>query len=244
MVLINLDLLSDAELRYIARQEGFSNWETLDREDLTEQLQEKYEEEDEGGQPSRDTISQKRFLTSLTDFGTPGKKSVQLPGVEELPKTYNETSIHLLLRDPQWAYAYWSISPATRGEITGCVQGADPELLLCVVMRDPESGETSSFDIRVGIEDEQWNINLPRIGGVYSVSLLWRKSDGGNITLAKSKPIETFPSYWDDHYDEISMDKNKFNVMFSSVISNEGEVADNAMLRSVARIISKGALET
>ncbi len=56
MVLINLDLLSDAELRYIARQEGFSDWETLDREDLTEQLQEKYEEEDEGGQPSRDTI--------------------------------------------------------------------------------------------------------------------------------------------------------------------------------------------
>lgn len=48
MVLINLDLLSDAELRYIARQEGFSDWETLDREDLTEQLQEKYEEEDEG----------------------------------------------------------------------------------------------------------------------------------------------------------------------------------------------------
>ena len=38
------------------------------------------------------------------------------------------------------------------------------------------------------------------------------------------------------------MDKGKFNVLFSSVISNDGEVADNPMLRSVAKILSKGVL--
>ncbi|MCH3908557.1 MAG: DUF4912 domain-containing protein [Sphaerochaeta sp.] len=242
MVLIHLELLSDAELRYIARQEGFSDWESLDRDELIEQLQEKYEDEDDQNPIARDTVSQKRFLTSLTDFGSPDKKNGMLPGLEELPKAYNETSVHLLLRDPQWAYAYWSLSAATRTEITSEME--NPELLLRVSMHDPQSGEKASFDISIGLADDQWNINLPRLGGVYGVSILWRKADGSTITLAQSKTVETFPSYWEEHYDEISMDKDKFNVMFSSVLSNEGEVADNPMLRSVARILSKGVLES
>jgi len=241
MVLINLGLLSDTELRYIARQEGFSDWESLDRDELIEQLQEKYEEEDEPVTGARDTVSQKRFLTSLTDFSSPSAKTNSLPGVEELPKTYNETSIHLLLRDPQWAFAYWSLSPSSRLEMLSSDE--NPILLLRVTITDMQkNGERSSFDIRVGIDDEQWNINLPNNGCAYEVALLWQKNDGECVTLANSKSVETFPSYWEEHYDEISMDKGKFNVLFSSVISNDGEVADNPMLRSVAKILSKGVL--
>ncbi|MCF0238745.1 MAG: DUF4912 domain-containing protein, partial [Sphaerochaetaceae bacterium] len=45
MVLINIDTLSDSELRYIAQQENLEDWETLSRENLIEELTEIYEEE-------------------------------------------------------------------------------------------------------------------------------------------------------------------------------------------------------
>jgi hypothetical protein len=82
-----------------------------------------------------------------------------------------------------------------------------------------------------------------RLGG-YTVSRSLAQGGWLDHYACPVKNIETFPSYWEEHYDEISMDKDKFNVMFSSVLSNEGEVADNPMLRSVARILSKGVLES
>ncbi|MFA6844194.1 MAG: DUF4912 domain-containing protein [Sphaerochaetaceae bacterium] len=243
MILIDIDSLSDTELRYIAQQEGFEDWETIDREDLIEQLQEKYDDSDiDFSSVIASAMNQKRFCTSLTDFTSKSNSSDFLPGVENLPPSYNETSIHLLLRDPQWAYAYWSLSPCTKAQFfEGKVQTG--EVFLRVNMVDQHDNSRSFFDICVGLDDEQWNINLPQMGCKYDVTLCFKDGQGVMGSLAQSNVVETFHSYWENHYDEIAMDRALFYVHFSSVVTKEGEVANNPVLKNIAKILSEGVLE-
>jgi hypothetical protein len=242
MVLINLDALSDTELRCIAQQEGLPGWKDAERDDLMEQLQEKYEDADDAKETAPVGSQSRRFCTSLTDFGSHKQVAGMLPGVEELPKSYNETSIHLLLRDPEWAFAYWSISPSEKAEYL--LDENDSPLFLRVHMTQTDGMNKSYFDISIGNDDEEWNINLPSVGYGYSVSLCAHLPNGEMQVLAESKTVETYPCYWESHYDEIAMNPALFSVQFSSVLTNVGEVADNQVLRNVAKILSKGVLES
>lgn len=47
MILVNIESLSLSELRNIAEQEGISDSDVMDRDELVEALQEKCEEEDD-----------------------------------------------------------------------------------------------------------------------------------------------------------------------------------------------------
>lgn len=241
MVLINLDALSDSELRCIAEQDGLEDWAQLDRDDLIEQLQEKYDDDE----PHKEIETKsKRFCTSLTNGKVGDEKAFDsLPGVESLPKTYNDTCIHMLLRDPQWAYAYWSISPHTRAELVGDHKPQAKSLFLRITMRDAEDKEKACFDISVGLDDDQWNINLPHIGYLYDVSLYATLGSGKELRLAQSNTIRTYASYWESHYDEIAMNAGLFRLQFSSVVTNRGEIADNPILRGIAKVLGKGVIE-
>ena len=101
MVLIKLEKLSESELRSIAEQESIESWQTLSRDSLIEALTEKYE--DENGDYALEDRSENhnlKYLTGLTDYKDISDSVEGLPGVEELPLTYPETSIHLLYKTP------------------------------------------------------------------------------------------------------------------------------------------------
>jgi hypothetical protein len=244
MILINIDSLSTTELQYIAKQEGFENWQSLDRAELIEELEDTYDDQvdDRLSSGVKASVVRKRFCNALTDYRGTQQNVSGLPGVEELPENYAETSIHLLLRDPEWAYAYWSISPVNKALIYGEDEVKKGELFLRVSKTHCNCKEIRTFDIGISIEDNQWNINLSDMGCSYSVALCFKDRKGTITSLAESKTIETFAPYWADHYDEIAMDRKLFNIHFSSVVTKEGEVADNAILREIAQTLSKGVL--
>lgn len=108
MILIKIDSLSTQELRNIAEREGIEEYATLDRDDLIQVLREIYEEDDD---VADNADVNRRFLYGITDYREIDKDVVELPGVEELPESYPCTEIHLLYKNPNWAYCYWSISP-------------------------------------------------------------------------------------------------------------------------------------
>ncbi len=237
MVLINLGALSDSELRYIAQQEGFGDWEDADREDLIERLQEKYEDEDNPVPETKGAGTTRRYLTSLTDFGMEASSSDELPGAEKLPEDYNSTSIHLLIRDPQWAYVYWSVAPATR-EVLDDKNGCG--LFLRVRLQQEGSEIPVDFDIEVGLNDSEWNINLNDSSGVYSILLCYRQADGTIQQLATSGSVAMYRPYWADHYAEIGAEADLFNIYFSSLVTRSGEPVDNQIIRNIARIFTEG----
>ena len=98
----------------------------------------------------------------------------------ELPESYNETRIVLMLRDPSWAFAYWDLKETDRQEF----QRSDTfeGLVLRVhILDDPEAGlETARtrFDIPVTLLDSRWYINLPDQETNYRLVLVARIGQG------------------------------------------------------------------
>ncbi len=243
MILINIDSLSTTELQYIAQQECLDDWQTLDREELIDALEEAFgEQDDEVSSAQKGKIHRNRFCNSLTDYRGDKQNLSDLPGVEDLPDTYLDTSIHLLLRDPQWAYAYWSLSPASLIMVFGEDGQAQSSLFLRIQETDLESREVKSFDISIDKEDTQWNINLPNMGSQYVVDLCWRDKKGNEMSLAQSKSIETYPAFWQKYIDDLSQDSSLFLTNFSSLVTKEGEIVDNPVIREIAQHVSKGVL--
>ncbi len=70
MILINIDSLSTTELQYIAQQECLEDWQTLDREELIDALEEAFGEQDDEVSSAQKggKIHRNRFCNSLTDY--------------------------------------------------------------------------------------------------------------------------------------------------------------------------------
>jgi hypothetical protein len=119
---------------------------------------------------------------------------------------------------------------------------APSSLFLRVQETRIESGEVLSFDISIEREDTQWNINLPDMGSSYLVDLCWRDCKGNEMSLAQSKRVETYPAYWQKHSEELVGDYSSFLANFSSLVTKEGEIVDNPVIRDLAQTLSKGVL--
>lgn len=234
MVLINLGSLSDSELRYIARQENFDDWETADREDLIERLQEAYEEQDDVVPENDGSGSAKRYITSLTDFGTEDLSKGTLPGVEGLPKAYNDTCLHMMLRNPQWAFVFWSISGQTR-ETLDFSKG---RIFLRVLAKDLESGKENWFDIAVSPDDREWNINFPQSGASYTVVLYYQQGIEMR-ELARSRAVSLYKPYWNGRWKELAHDPKLFSLNFDAMVSRQGVTGDNPFIQQIAEQITE-----
>ncbi len=243
MILINIDSLSTTELQYIAKQEGIADWEKLDREDLIDSLEEAFgEQDDENPQNNRGKINRNRYINSLTSYRGESHSVDGLPGTEALAEDYHETAIHLLLRDPQWGFAYWSFSLPTLEASIG-EEGEDiGEFFLRVTQRNLESTESSSYDIAIDATDTQWNINLPDLGAAYLVDLCYRDETGDEISLAQSKEIIVERPSWQTCSEAPIATVEDFYMHFSSLVTREGQLVDNSLLRDVVSQLFEGGV--
>jgi uncharacterized protein len=106
----------------------------------------------------------------------------------DVPDTYNETRIVLLLRDPAWAFAYWDVKDA---QIRAFRSRDDFDGLGLRVHQLPAADAAAarslgSFDIPVGVLDNRWYIHLPEQQTHYRLSLLVRFSDGEEALAASN----------------------------------------------------------
>lgn len=194
MVLIQIDSLSLTELRCIAEQEGIDGIESLSREELIDLLQEFYEDDSDDNQ-SEENLS-RRFVSSLTDYRGDEAQVNSLPGVEKLPTLYPETSIHALSKNSTWVYCYWSLSPLDMEKFNE--KYGDWNLVLVISM---DGDSQYSFDISVGKDDTDWNINVPRMNGALSIALVLQAGDE-RVKLATSETIPLVSLWWLDHASE------------------------------------------
>ncbi len=222
MFLMNIDQLSDAELRYIAKQEKLDNWDSMEREDLIETLEEIY---DDDSVPAVD--KNKKYVKALTDLNS---DVLQLPGVEPLPKSFNDNEIHFILTDSSWAYVFWGFDVITKNRI----EATKAETVIKVTVLDNENQLQKSYEIVVGNNDDNWNIELPWAGRTYKMTLIIRTSDGDE-EIAYSN-CETTPVHWTDSAPESLTDSGEYELLVSSLIAKDGTVVD---CRDVARIINQ-----
>ncbi len=235
MIKPNFEALSIIELQYIARRQGIDDSGSMDRDDILEALQEIYEENDNAisldGSPYAPS-SQRRFMNTLVEHNSE-EWIGDLPGVEKLPEGYSETSIHLMIKDPYWAHAYWSVCTS---ELQKLEQSDDPyQFFIRVTMHESTLGaqDGDRYDITVNKTDTNWNVNLPIQGRSYAVSLHYMNASGKEERLCSSSIISSPKCYWLDHPDELNKNESRFNLLFSSLTTRAGILVDNPQVHEV-----------
>jgi uncharacterized protein len=108
----------------------------------------------------------------------------------ELPESYNETRIVLMLRDPSWAFAYWDLREKDRLTFQNS-DGLEGLVLRVYRMNDPKTrleDAEQQFDIPVTLLDSRWYINLPDQETLYRIALV-AVTDESDRLLALSNAI-------------------------------------------------------
>jgi hypothetical protein len=117
-----------------------------------------------------------------------------------LPKTYNDTKIVVLPRDPIWIYAYWEISTHVIKDFPN--KYGEPFNTLSLVLRTYDISyinfdgfnANKYFDIKVHSDALSWYINLGEYNRSWCVDLGYFLREGEFITIARSNTVVT-PRY-------------------------------------------------
>lgn len=113
----------------------------------------------------------------------------------ELPPSYNETAVVLLVRDPYWVYAYWDFREELKAELSRIFGGWEKVPLTLRVYnlsrRQPGTGEPEFFDLSINHYANNWYINVGEPDKEYQVDLGYYTLDGQFRTLARSNKVTT-----------------------------------------------------
>ena len=166
----------------------------------------------------------------------PAGKSTTVTTVEpqELPTSYDEDRIVLLIRDPYWVHAYWEITRETLLKARATL-GEDwhnaRSVLRIYDITDIEfdgNNANSFFDVEVSGGSDNWYINTRVPNRTYCVDIGLLAPDGTFIMLARSNrattprdvPSETTDEEWmipDWEFDKIYALSGGFSVGSGSI---------------------------
>ena len=118
---------------------------------------------------------------------------------QDLPFSYNETKLIVLVRDPEWAYAYWDFS----GETWQWIQDfkhRDPKIAFKIRVHNID--QKSFWDCDVDVEAKNWYLNLGIPNTTFELELGFIDSYGRFHLIAKSNRIKTPRNGPSDKIDE------------------------------------------
>ena len=110
------------------------------------------------------------------------------PQKADLPFSYNETKLVLLVRDPFWAYGYWDFSSPTWDwikELYAKRQG------IRAALRVYNLDLGKHFDLEVSLEAKNWYLHLGQPNTSFEAELGLLDSDGHFYSITKSNRIRT-----------------------------------------------------
>ena len=112
---------------------------------------------------------------------------------QELPFSYNETTIDVVLRNPAWAYVYWDISASDLQNVIN-VKGFS-KLLLRVHFWESEIADklVDVCELSISVEDRAQYIFLPSGKKYFSIDLIAEYSNIEPKKLTTSRRV-TIPS--------------------------------------------------
>ena len=159
--------------------------------------------------PARTRISKKPAANPVSRSAeapapAAGKKipSSAVPLVErELPETYDETMVYLLVRDPEWIYAYWEIRKADLEKGRRSLGSASASTVLRVYDVSETPGRSVYQDLHLdsGVRHRLIHVS-PNRSFCAEIGLLHQ--DGRFFTLAGSNPVHTPPNRMSNVIDE------------------------------------------
>jgi len=114
----------------------------------------------------------------------------------ELPASYGETKVVLLVRDPEWVFAYWEINDSARAQ-HGLARGMHNKTLALRVYDITDitftgSNAHRSYDVIINDFTMSWYLRMPEIHRSWCVDLGYYDPQSGDfISLARSNTVQT-----------------------------------------------------
>lgn len=106
----------------------------------------------------------------------------------DLPFSYNQTRLALLVRDTHWAYCYWDFSAETWGWMQSVFHR---DRSARSVLRIHNLDAKSHFDINVSLEAKNWYVDIGQPDAVFEAELGILDKSGKFHRIAKSNRIRT-----------------------------------------------------
>lgn len=158
----------------------------LERVFVVEALLEAFEEDSEDRKAAGDAIhiEEKKYSGSELD-----EIDASIDAGPCIECRYNETVVHIIARDPEWAFVFWDI----RDEELDELRASDAySCLFLRVLKEPgyDGKAAASFEVVVGDEDDHWYLHLPEEDRAYRVDLYARIGSKARL-LAHSPTIRT-----------------------------------------------------
>lgn len=175
MIRRRLEELSLQALFTLADQNGLELGPDTDRLSVIEELLEIISENHEDRERNNSVlvkIQQKKYAL-INDDDTP------LTGEQldrfELASDYKANRITLMLRDPRWAFTFWSVSTTKKREYTESARFDGLFIRVLEVEREERDIVIrDSFEIPVQLDDESWYIHIPHQDTCYRIQLVGR----------------------------------------------------------------------
>lgn len=120
----------------------------------------------------------------------------------EIPREYLENRIALLVRDPEWVYAYWEVTPDAMGEANRRAADSEARLTLRVYDITEMKDLTCFWDIEIYQRIGNWYIDVGRPDRTYLVDVGMKSGSGGFATIARSNAGHTPPNAPSSRFDE------------------------------------------
>ncbi len=159
------------ELKALAGAEGYEFSSAIDRSTLIDLILEntgelRRERKEENNPSVR--VEESKF--DIADGEEPEEDGSILPSIS---KTYNQTKIVLMIRDPNWAFAYWDMDRPLRERLRLSTDVHPLVLRVHDVELVKFNGENSNsfFDIPIQLSDRRWYIYLPNTNCSYVIEL-------------------------------------------------------------------------
>jgi uncharacterized protein len=203
----------------------------LDRVFIIEALLEAFEEDNEDRKALGDAavhIEEKKYSGSELD-----EIDASIDAAPCLECRYNETVIHVIVKDPEWAFVFWDISD---DEFDFLKEADGFSCLFLRVIKEPgfDGKGTASFDVVVGNDDDHWYLFLPEEDQSYRIDLYARFGTKSRL-LTHSDVIRTPRALVADSFSSLEPSATEL-AMLSGVASLE--IVEVPEERHPSRILS------
>ena len=170
-----LETLSTADLLELAEEYDLDIPEQLNRRFIISELLEIAEE-----------LNEETNQSANDDFE---ENPENFEATKELPSTYNETTIDVVLRNPAWAYVYWDISAADLQDVIN-VKGFTKLLLRVYFWESETADKIEDFcELTISVEDRAQYIFLPAGKKYFSIDLVAEFSNVEPQKLSTSRIV-------------------------------------------------------
>ncbi|WP_204152257.1 DUF4912 domain-containing protein [Leptolyngbya sp. CCY15150] len=228
-----LEEMTLRQLRKLASRYGVSRYSRMRKDELLSSIRDKMKQAGVAGptvvtsNSSHSLEAQEEVEAAKFDVGQTDRSVATLAvvdeGLEDLPSGYGESSIVLMPRDPQWAYAYWDVpndqkeEMRRQGGIRLALRFYDVTALDMAVQR-PHSLQQYECDELA----REWYLPIPVSDRDYVAEIGYICADGRWLVLARSTPAHippVYPSDWiEDQFLSITWDEDLRGKTYANLV--------------------------